>query len=128
MPKRQLLLLMTLVAGLISFVGFAASDPYWSKSDVLGLSLFSIFFVALAFVVLVRRGQEPVEGHRGLPRSYWVVFASFSGAFVIALLLSVLAMPLVGFKGFEYLLGPDSWWVMLVLAAILYPFVQRRLL
>src|SRR5205085_3450891 len=102
-------------------------DPFWSKRDVAGLIVFAVFFVGLVFVTLVRRGSEPVEGHRDLPRSYWVVFASFAAAFALLMLVAVLCLPFLGFEAFT-LLGPERWWLYLVTAAVLFPFVRERLL
>ena len=128
MPTRQLILLSTMAIAFLAFVIFAAASPYWSVADVVGLAVFGLFFLLLAFVLLAVRGQDPVEGHRGFPRSYWVVFASLAGAFALAMLLSVLAMPWVGYRGFAVLLGGEHWWVLPVLAAVLYPFISRHLL
>ncbi len=128
MPRRQIALLAVLGTAFVVFVALAAKSEYWSVGDVLGLAGFGIVFVVVAFMTLVARGQQPVEGHRGMPRSFWVVFASFAAAFAIAMLLAVLAVPWVGYKGFEVLLGPDYWWVLPVLAAVAFPFVRRRLL
>jgi len=128
MPTRQLAILGLLALAFLGFVLFAATSPYWSTSDVIALAVFGVFFVLLAFFQLAVRGQQPVEGHRGLPRSFWVVFASFAAAFASAMLLGVLAMPFFGYQGFEFFLGQQSWWVLCILAALLYPFVRRRLL
>ena len=128
MPYRQFTLLTILGIAFVIFVAFAATSEYWSVGDVLGLAVFGVLFVALATVLLAARGQQPVEGHRGMPRSFWVIFASFAAAFAIAMLLAVLAMPWVGYQGFEVLLGPDHWWALPVLAAVAFPFVRRRLL
>ena len=45
--------------------------------------------VVIAFLTLGVRNGESVDGHRGLPRSFWVVFASLTGAFGLAMLLAI---------------------------------------
>jgi hypothetical protein len=128
MPTRQVTLIFTVALAFLLFILFAATSPYWSTGDVVGLSIFGLFFTALVFVLLAVRGNQQVEGHRGLPRSYWVVFASFGAAFALAMLLSIVVMPWVGYEGFDFFFGPNSWWALLVLAAIAFPFVRRHLL
>ena len=128
MPRRQLAILAVLSLAFIGFVVSAALSEFWSVGDVLGLAAFGIIFVALAFVQIVVRGQQPVEGHHGMPRAFWLVFASFAVAFALELLLGVLAMPWFGYKSFELLLGTKYWWVLPLLAAVAFPFVRRRLL
>ncbi len=128
MPTRQIALVLAVALAFLVFVLFAASSPYWSSTDVVVLAVFGIFFTCLVFVLLAVRGNNPVEGHRGLPRSYWVLFASFAAAFAMAMLLSIAAMPWFGYGGFNFFFGPGSWWVLLVLAAVAFPFVRRRVL
>jgi hypothetical protein len=128
MPSRQIALVFAVAIAFLVFVLFAVSSPYWSSADVVILAVFGLFFTGLVFVMLAVRGNKPVEGHRGLPRSYWVVFASFAAAFALAMLLSIAAMPWFGYGGFDFFFGSGSWWVLLVLAAVAFPFVRRRLL
>jgi membrane-bound metal-dependent hydrolase YbcI (DUF457 family) len=93
------------------------------------MAVFSVLFFLITFISLLSRGNKPVEGHRGLPRSLWVLFASFATAFALAMLGSVLALPWLGYKGFDLLLGGEgNWWIVPALAAIAYPYVSRRLL
>jgi hypothetical protein len=128
MPNRQLVLLAAIVLAFVAFVVSAVTDPYWSARDVVGLVLFAVFFVGLVVVMLIRRGNEPVEGHRGLPRNYWVVFASFAAAFALLMAVAVLCLPFFGIRAFDALLGPERWWLYLLTAAVLFPFVRKRLL
>ncbi|MCW5658421.1 MAG: hypothetical protein KIT60_12015 [Burkholderiaceae bacterium] len=126
MPRRQLALLAVLALGFALFVAFAATSEHWSLGDVVGLAAVGIVFVVFAFVLLATRGRQPVDGHRGMPRWYWVLFASFAAAFALSMLLSVLAMPFVGYRGFDLFFGSERW-LLLVLAAAVYPFVRKRL-
>ena len=128
MPQRQIALVTSVALAFTLFVAFAASSEYWTKTDVVVLVVFGLFFTCLVFVLLALRGNKPVEGHRGLPRSFWVVFASFAAAFALAMLLSIVAMPWVGYGGFDFFFAPGSWWALLVLAAVAFPFVRKRLL
>ena len=109
MPKRHLVLLLSLVAAFAGFIAFAALDSNWSVGDVLGLCVFAAFFVLLV-LLLLRNPRLKSCGRlsRFAPIKFWVVFASFAAAFALSMLLSVLAMPWLGFAGFEYLLGPRS--------------------
>lgn len=128
MPRRHIAILSVLTLAFAAFVVHAVSDPNWSPGDVLRLLGFSLFFVVLVALLLITRGSRPVEGQNGLPRGYWVVFASLVVAFVCAMLLSVLVMPWLGVRGFEFVFAPENWWVLPVLAAVAFPFVRRRLL
>lgn len=128
MPRRQLALLALLALGFVVFVAFAAASEYWSLGDVLALAGFGVFFVILAIVLFSTRGQAPVAGHRGMPRGFWVLFASFAVGFALCMLFGVLALPFVGFRGFDLLFGSEYRWVVFVFAALAYPFVRKRLL
>ncbi len=128
MLPRQIALVIAVALAFALFVAFAAISADWAAGDVLVLAVFGVFFTCLVFVLLALRGNKPVEGHRGLPRSFWVVFASFAAGFALAMLLSIAAMPWVGFRGFDFFFGPGSWWALVALAAVAFPFVRRRLL
>lgn len=128
MPKSHITLLSAYAIAFIAFVVSAAGDPNWSASDVLFLSVFGVLFVTIAYLALAIRGKQSVEGQYGMPRSVWIVFASFAAAFALQMLIAIVAMPLIGFKSFDYLFGSQSWWITALLAAALYPFVRRRLL
>jgi len=129
MPCRQIALLIIAAVGLSALVMSGIFSPYWSIGDVLAMAAFSVVFLFIMFLTLLSRGKEPVDGHRGLPRSFWVLFASFASAFAFAMFGAVLVLPWVGFRGFDFLLGAEcSWFVLPVLAAIAYPFVKRKLL
>jgi hypothetical protein len=71
MPIRHRVLLGIVLLAFAAFVVSSALDPNWSKGDVAFLVVFAVFFVALVFLTLIRRGNETVEGHRGLPRGFW---------------------------------------------------------
>jgi len=110
MQSRHIALLIFLALALCALAGTMAVSANSSMGDVLSFVGISICFAAVAFVSLRVRGNAPVDGYRGVRRSFWVVFASFAAAFAIALLLAVVAMPWVGYRG------------------LLYPLVRRRLL
>jgi hypothetical protein len=128
MPVRHLVLLATTALAFAAFIAWAVLDSSSSKADVAILVAFAFLFLGIVFVSLLRRGAEPVEGHRGLPRAFWVVFASFGSAFAILLLSATVAMPFFGFRGFDALLGAERWWVLVVVAVAVYPFVRKHLL
>ena len=128
MSSRQIFLVIAVALAFFVFVLFGASNPNSSVAEVIVMSVFGLFFTGLVFVMLAARGNKPVEGHRGLPRLYWVVFASFATAFAVAMLLSIAALPWFGYGGFDFFFGSDAWWVLLALAAVAFPFVRRHLL
>lgn len=129
MPRRQIVLLSIAAVGLSVFVISGMLSPYCSIGDALAMTAFSAVFLFIMFLALLSRGKEPVDGHRGLPRFFWVLFASFASAFALAMFGAILALPWVGYRGFEFVLGAEGgWFVLPVLAAIAYPFVNRRLL
>jgi hypothetical protein len=128
MLPRQIALVVAVAFAFALFAAFAASSPYWTKGDVVGLSVFGLSFTCLVFVSLAVRRNMPVQNHHGLPRSFWVVFASLASAFASEMLLSIAAMPWVGYKGFDFFFGASSWWALAVLAAVAFPFVRKRLL
>ena len=129
MPLRQRVLLVILVVGLAAMVVSGSLSPNSSFGDVAFAAIFSVFFFFIVFLTLKSRGNETAEGHRGLPRWLWVLFASYAAAFALAMFGAVLSLPWLGYRGFDFFLGGESnEWVLLVLAAIVYPFVNRRLL
>ena len=128
MSSRQIFLVIAVALAFFVFVLSGASNANSSVADIIAVSAFGLFFTGLVFVMLAARGNKPVEGHRGLPRLYWVVFASFATAFAVAMLLSIAALPWFGYGGFDFFFGSDAWWVLLALAAVAFPFVRRHLL
>jgi hypothetical protein len=128
MSSRQIFLVIAVALAFFVFVLSGASNANSSVADIIAVSAFGLFFTGLVFVMLAARGNKPVEGHRGLPRLYWVVFASFATAFAVAMLLSIAALPWFGYGGFDFFFGSDAWWVLLALAAVAFPFIRRHLL
>jgi hypothetical protein len=90
MPARQVVLLRILVFALTVFLCLAAWRPEWSQTNIVSLVAFSVMLVVIAFLTLAVRNGGSLDGHRGLPRSFWVVFASLTGAFGLAMLLAIL--------------------------------------
>jgi hypothetical protein len=127
MPTRQVVLLRILVVALAMFLGLAAWRPEWSQPNIVALVAFSVLLVVFALLTLVVQNGESVDGHRGLPRSFWVVFASLTGAFGLAMLLATLGLPWLGYAGFALMLGEWAWWVIPMLAAGLYPTMKSHL-
>ncbi len=127
MPTRQVLLIRILVVALAMFLGLAAWRPEWSQPNIVALVAFSVLLVVFALLTLAVHNGESVDGHRGLPRSFWVVFASFTGAFGLAMLLATLGLPWLGYAGFALMLGEWAWWVIPMLAAGLYPTMRSHL-
>ncbi len=127
MPTRQVVLIRILVVALAVFLALATWRPEWSQANIVALVIFSIMLVVFAFLSLAVRIGESVDGHRGLPRSFWVVFASLIGAFGLAMLLAILGLPWLGYAGFALMLGEWAWWVIPILAAGLYPTMQSHL-
>jgi len=126
-PTRQVLLLRILATLLAVFVCLALWSPEWSSTNIVSLVVFSILLVVLGFLTLVVHGDLSVDGHRGLPRPFWVVYASFTGAFGLAMLLAILGLPWLGYTSFALLLGEWAWWVIPLLAVGLYPMTNSRL-
>jgi hypothetical protein len=127
MPARQIVLLRILALTLALFVGLALWRPEWSAPNIVSLVVFSIFLVVIGFLTLVVHGDLSVDGHRGLPRPFWVIFASFTGAFGLAMLLALLGLPWLGYTSFALLLGEWAWWVIPLLAVGLYPMANDHL-
>lgn len=127
MPARQALLLKILAVMLAVFVCLALWNPAWSSSEVISLVAFSILLVVIGFLTLVVRGDLSVDGHRGLPRPFWVVIASLVGAFGLAMLLAIIGLPWLGYTSFALLLGEWAWWVIPLFAVGLYPMTNSRL-
>ncbi|HTL00398.1 MAG TPA: hypothetical protein VL379_20330 [Pseudomonadales bacterium] len=127
MPARQVVLLRILVFALTVFLCLAAWRPEWSQTNIVSLVAFSVMLVVIAFLTLAVRNGGSLDGHRGLPRSFWVVFASLTGAFGLAMLLAILGLPWLGYAGFALLLGEWAWWVIPMLAAGLYPTMKNHL-
>ncbi len=127
MPARQRALLRVLTIALVIFGCLALWRPAWSAPNVIALVIFSVMLVVIAFLTLIVRGNLSVDGHRGLPRPFWVVFASFTGAFGLAMLLAILGLPWLGYTSFALLLGEWAWWVIPLFAVGLYPMTNDHL-
>ena len=87
------MLLRILLVALTIFLCLAAWRPEWSQANILSLVAFSVMLVVIAFLTLGVRNGESVDGHRGLPRSFWVVFASLTGACDTAGALQIVGLP-----------------------------------
>ena len=124
MPARHRILIGAVVVAFLAYVGFGVISPDWSFADVVAAAVFSLFFVLIVFLALSSKVSDPVDGYRGFPRSVWVLFASVGAAFALVLLAVAIA-PWLGFEES----GPlhDRWWVLPVLAAVMYPLVNRKL-
>ena len=127
MPVRHVLLLRVLLALLAVFFALAAWGREWTAINVVALVALSLVWVFIAHVALVVRDDRGVDGLRGLPRTFWVLFASFAAAFGAAMLVATIALPWLGYLGFTLLLGEWAWWVLPLLTAGLYPIVRTHL-
>ncbi len=127
MPARQRLLLRLLIIVLAAYGGLALWRAEWASPDIISLVVFSVLLVVIGFLTLVVRGDLATDGHRGLPRPFWVVFACFTGAFGLAMLLAILGLPWLGYTSFALLLGEWAWWVIPLFAVGLYPMTNSRL-
>jgi len=128
MPRRQLALIAALILGFLALIAHAAASGVWSVGGVLALAGFGVGFTAFALVLLGTRGHKPVEGHRGMPRWFWVLFASYVVGVVLCMLIAMLVLPFVGFRAFELLFDSEYLWVQFVAAAAALPFVRKHLL
>ncbi len=126
MKQRGLILLLVLIGAVIGFALFVHARPEFSAGDTKFIIGFGVFFVSIAVVSFVGFGKQSAEGFFFQPRSVWVVFASFAAAFAMLMLLSLLVLPWLGFSGLEFVFGNGAWLVPVV-AAVLFPFVRRRL-
>jgi hypothetical protein len=127
MSVRHVLLLRILLAVLAVFFALAAWGREWTSFNVVALVALSLMWVFIGHVAFVVRDDRGVDGLRGLPRSFWVLFASFAAAFGTAILVATLGLPWLGYSGFTLLLGEWAWWVLPMLAAGLYPIVKTHL-
>jgi len=129
MPQFSTVLVSSLAVAFLAFIVFGATSLRMSPGDIAMIVGFGVVLVLVAYVALTsKRARQPVAGRYGLPRIIWVIFASYAAGLALAMLLALLAMPWAGFKGVEYFFGPEHMWAVLVLGAISFPFVRRRLL
>ena len=128
MPQSSTVLVTILAIAFLAFIVFGFTSFHMSPGDIAMIVGFGVVLVLVAYVALTaKRARQPVAGRYGLPRIVWVIFASYAAGFALAMLLAMLAMPWAGFKGVEYFFGPEHMWAVLVLSAIMFPFVRRRL-
>ncbi|HTO56540.1 MAG TPA: hypothetical protein VMJ74_02040 [Pseudomonadales bacterium] len=127
MPFRHVLLLRILLALLALFFALAAWRREWTAVNVVALVVLSLLWVFIGHVAFIARDDRGVDGLRGLPRSFWVLFASFTAAFGAAMLIATLGLPWLGYAGFTLLLGEWAWWALPLLAAGMYPLVKAHL-
>jgi hypothetical protein len=128
MSRSSTVLVIVLAAAFLAFISFGVATSDTSPAVLAVMAVFGLVLVLVAFVALTaKRKQPPVAGRLSLPRIIWVLFASYAAAIGLAMLLAVLALPWAGVQGFEYFLGPEHSWALLVLGVVLVPFVQRRL-
>ena len=82
--------------------------------------LFGVILVSLAFFSL------KIENKKQTNRNFLkLLFASFAIALGVIILVSVLALPFVGFSGFELLAEKSFGYILLVFTAVAYPFVMK---
>ena len=127
MPVRHVLLLRILLGVLAVFFALAAWGREWPAFNVIALVALSLMWVFIGHVAFVARDDRGVDGLRGLPRTFWVLFASFAAAFGTAMLIATLGLPWLGYSGFTLLLGEWAWWVLPMIAAGFYPIVRTHL-
>ena len=93
------------------------------------LSLYAVAVVALLIVAIIRIAKQkttpgPIE--RSFPKLFRAAFGSFAVIFAGSMLLSVLALPLVGFEGF-FMASPSFPVFWLAAAASVFPLVYRHM-
>ena len=128
MNKRGLVILFLFIVAMVAAILFSQSQPEYSDTDRKSAVVFGLFYILIVIVMFAAFGKSSTEGFLFLPRSAWAVFASFSIAYATLMLFSVISMPWLGHKGFEFMFGEWSWLALPVLAAVAYPVVRKRLL
>ena len=127
MSVRHVLLLRILLGVLAVFFALAAWRREWTSLNVIALVALSLMWVFIGHLAFGMREDRAVDGLRGLPRTIWVLFASFAAAFGAAMLIATLGLPWLGYAGFTLLLGEWAWWVLPMIAVGLYPIVKAHL-
>jgi hypothetical protein len=127
MTKSRVSVLLLLIVVVVVAVLLAHTQPENSASGRKFLIFFGASYIGIAVAAFVALGKRPVHGLFFLPRGVWVVVACWGIAFAALMLVSVLAMPWIGFKGFELMFGEWSWIAMVALAIVAYPIVRKRL-
>lgn len=128
MNIRALVLVGVLAIALIGFAVFAGSRTEFSTSDIRFVIFFGIFYITLATVAMMVWGKRQVRGRGlfGLPRWLWVAFASLAASFATLMLISIAAMPWVGYKGFELIFGSNPT-LLYGTAVLLSPLIAMKL-
>ena len=127
MNIRTIALLTALGVAFAAFVLFASSQPGFSTKDVRFLTFFGVFYVVAAIAAVLVFGKRPVQGLFGIPRWAWVVLASWAAGGALLMLLSVAAMPWLGYTGFELMFGNQSLLILTGAAVLMSPFVAKML-
>lgn len=126
MNIRALVLVGALAIALIGFAVFAGSRTEFSTSDIRFFIFFGIFYITLATVAMMVWGKRQVRGLFALPRWLWVAFASLAASFAALMLISIAAMPWVGYKGFELIFSSD-FLLLYGTAVLLSPLIAMKL-
>lgn len=90
------------------------------------VSTLLVLFV-VSTIGMFNKGKKEKIRKNMIPRMVKVSLASFGLAWGAMILLSVLFLPLFGFSTFEVILGAWSFPILVVVALIVLPYVERKL-
>jgi hypothetical protein len=124
MPARHVALIVTLGLALLAFSAYMISQldaPSWP------IFLFCVLYIVVSVVMLERSRARLLERPLRKPRVVKVLFAAYAIGFGALLLCGLLALPVVGFAGFD-LIG-TKWQPVLLITGMLigYPIASRWL-
>ena len=122
MNKRAKILVSTLAITFLLMVIFIFTQH---GGNIEQISPFLIFGVALVFIAIFSlKIEKSIFSGKNIIK---IIMGSFALAFGAILLIGVLSLPFVGFKGLEVIMGHNTGYYWLALALVLSPITAKYL-
>lgn len=122
MNKRAKILVSTLAITFLLMVLFIFTQHGGSKEQIIPFLSFGVVLVLMAIFSL--RIEKGIFSGKNIIK---VIIGSFALAFGAMLLVGVLSLPFVGFKGLEIIMGHNTGYYWLILAFIASPITAKYL-
>jgi hypothetical protein len=104
-----------------------ASRSTTTQAELISVLLLGVCLQIFAFMMLSPKGTFSNDRPDLRESTYSAMGAASIAAIALALLLGIVVWPWFGAGSFELWLGRDHWWVVPVLAVVLFPWIRERL-
>lgn len=122
MKKRTTALVTVLAISFFMMILFLFIQYGATKEQLILAILFGVILVTTAIFIL--KTEKKVFKGKSIIK---IIFASFALAFALTLLVGILALPFVGFKALELLIGNNTGIILIVLAVVVSPITAKYL-